>query len=113
MRVKSDNRNKRSIQKTKTREFKKKRKASEYEKIKKETKEARSARAKCEGSVYKPGIGMTGGYDETELVNTCACSVANMKGMQGKKKIFLPFKSKWLKNKQHSCTTPGPWASLG
>ena len=62
LRVKGANRQKR-LDKTKTREYKKKRKAGELEKIKKESSEATVARAKRDG-VYKSGIGMTGGYDE-------------------------------------------------
>ena len=55
------NRRKR-LEKTKTTAFKKKRKAQEYERLKKETAEATKAREMRDG-VYKPGIGMTGGYD--------------------------------------------------
>ena len=48
------------LAKTKTKEFKKKRKADEYERLKKETQEAITARQKRDG-VYEPGIGMSGG----------------------------------------------------
>ena len=65
--VKSNSRQKR-LDKTKTKEYKRKRKTSEFEKIKRETVEATAARAKREGAVYQPGIGMTGGYDESDLV---------------------------------------------
>ena len=65
LRIKGDNRQKR-IDKTKTRDFKLKRKSAEFEKIKLESKEAASSRAKREG-VYQPGIGMTGGYDQADL----------------------------------------------
>lgn len=63
LKTKSTNRDKR-IAKTKTVAFKKKRKASEYNRAKKEMAEAKKARAKREssGSVYEPGIGMMGGY---------------------------------------------------
>jgi len=63
--VKSKVRQKR-IAKTKTTEWKKKRKADEYRRLQEDTKEAKRARAKREGSVYQPGIGMTGGYDLEE-----------------------------------------------
>ena len=54
------------LDKTKTPAFKKKKQANEYAKLRKFTAEATEARAKREG-VYKPGIGMTGGYDEKEV----------------------------------------------
>jgi len=60
--VKSKVRHKR-LAKTKTKEYKRKRKADEYARLRESTKEAKKDRAKREGSVYKPGIGMTGGYD--------------------------------------------------
>ena len=53
------------LDKTKTKEYKKKRKADEFERLKKDTVEASTARAKRDGT-YKSGIGMTGGYDEEE-----------------------------------------------
>ena len=52
----------RRLERTKTAEFKIKRASNEMAKIKKEAIEATIARAKRDG-VYKPGIGMTGGYD--------------------------------------------------
>jgi len=62
--VKSNVRQKR-IAKTKTNEYKKKRKAGGYRRLKEDTVEAKKARAKQDGSVHKAGIGMTGGYDTT------------------------------------------------
>ena len=64
LKVKSHSRQRR-LDKTKTREYKKKRKADEFERLKKETIEATTARQKRDGT-YKPGIGMTGGYDDDE-----------------------------------------------
>ena len=60
--VKSNVRTRR-IDKTKSIEYKKKRKADECRRLKEETEEAKRARARREGPVYKTGIGMTGGYD--------------------------------------------------
>jgi len=60
--VKSRVRRKR-IARTKTSEYKRKRKADECERLKHDTKDAKRARAKRDGSVHKSGIGMTGGYD--------------------------------------------------
>jgi len=60
--VKSRVRRKR-IARTKTSECKRKRKADECERLKHDTKDAKRARAKQDGSVDKSGIGMTGGYD--------------------------------------------------
>jgi len=51
------------IARTKTSEYKRERKADEYERLKHDTKDAKRARAKRDGSVHKSGIGMTGGYD--------------------------------------------------
>ena len=64
--VKSNVRHRR-IAKTKTNEHKKKRKKDEHRRLKDDANEAKKARAKREGSVCKPGIGMTGGYDANEL----------------------------------------------
>lgn len=64
LKVKATNRQKR-LDKTKTRDYKNKRKADEFEKIKKESSEATTARAKRDG-VYEPGIGMAGGYVEDD-----------------------------------------------
>ena len=60
------NRRQKRIEKTKTPAYKKKRQKDEYAKLKRFTAEATEARAKRDG-VYKPGIGMTGGYDEKDL----------------------------------------------
>ena len=62
LRVVGNNRKKR-LDKTKTKAYKNKRKAHEFERLKKETVEATIARDKRDGT-YKSGIGMTGGYDE-------------------------------------------------
>jgi len=86
LKVKSKVRHKR-IAKTKTTEYKKKRKADEYRRLKEDTQDAKRARAKREGSVYKPGIGMTGGYDleeeskkESTLDLTKTCSKCKQPG---------------------------------
>ena len=63
--VKSKVRQKR-IARTKTTEYKKKRKAGECQRLKEDTIDAKKARAKRDGSVHQPGIGMTGGYDTNE-----------------------------------------------
>ena len=65
LRVKSDGRDRR-LQRTKTKEYKIKRRQDEMNRIKKEAKQATIDRAKREG-VYEPGIGMTGGYLEEEI----------------------------------------------
>ena len=63
--IKSINRAKR-LAKTKTKEFKKKRKSDEYDRLKKDTEEAKRSRQRRDGT-YKPGIGLlTGGYDEDD-----------------------------------------------
>ena len=79
LRVKGINRQKR-LDKTKTKEYKKKRKTAEFKKIKVETANAISACAKREGAVYQPGIGMTEGYQETELL------VDDKDGKEGERK---------------------------
>jgi len=66
--VKSNVRQKR-ISKTKTIEYKNKRKADEYRRLKEDTEDAKRARAKRDGSVYKTGIGMTGGYELDEATD--------------------------------------------
>jgi len=83
--VKSNVRQKRIVE-TKTTECKKKRKAGEYRRLKDDTTEAKKARAKRDGSVYKPGIGMTGGYDnenveqEANVDTTKTCSKCKQPG---------------------------------
>jgi len=67
--VKSKVRQKR-IARTKTTDYKNKRKADEYRRLKDDTNDAKRARAKRDGSVHKPGIGMTGGYDVEEQKET-------------------------------------------
>jgi len=64
--VKSKVRRKR-IARTKTTEYKKKRKTDEYRRLKDETNDAQKARAKREGSIYQTGIGMTGGYTANDM----------------------------------------------
>ena len=65
-----NNRRKR-IERSKTTQYKRKRKSQEMDKIKKEAAEAAVDRAKRQG-VYRSGIGMTGGYDECQAKKTTA-----------------------------------------
>ena len=65
LKMKSAGRDRRLL-KTKTKEFKTKRRKHEFEKIKQESADAHKARAKREG-VYKSGIGMDGGYTQADL----------------------------------------------
>ena len=55
--------------KARSQEFKKKRKAQFYEKLKAEKKLAKQERQARDGGIYQSGIGMTGGYadDDEEL----------------------------------------------
>ena len=64
LQVKSDSRDRR-LQRTKTTEYKIKRRLDEMNKIKKESKEATVARAKM--GVYEPGIGMTEEIDDVAI----------------------------------------------
>lgn len=64
--VKSKNRDSR-VAKTKTTAYKRKRKADEYARLKRDTEDAIKDKCKREGAVYKSGIGMDGGYDLTAV----------------------------------------------
>ena len=65
LKMKCGNRTRR-LEKTKTKEFKIKRRKEETDKIKKESSEAHVARAKREG-VYQSGIGLDGGYLQSDV----------------------------------------------
>ena len=64
LQVKDSNRSSR-LAKVKTQAFKRKRKQRYYDKLKEETEQAKTERAKRDG-VYQPGIGMDGGYGDDD-----------------------------------------------